>query len=130
MSHSLGQLADNFAAYAIYATAQSEMRHAYSLIDSGDYLAAAAELESAAHAARVLANASASLEPERAERWLRVAQARTRFATQARERAAEHAALAAYERAERVESVHYLADHERFADHARERAITRSLAAA
>jgi len=130
MSHSLGQLADNLAAYAIYATAQSEMRHAYSLIDAGQYLAAARELDSAAHAARVLANVSASVEPERAARWLRVAQARTRFAEQARERAAEHAALAAYERAERDASVHHLADQERFADAARERAVTRTLAAA
>ena len=41
MSHPLGALADNMTAYAIYATAQSEMRRAYALIETGDLDAAA-----------------------------------------------------------------------------------------
>ena len=41
MSHPLGALSDNMTAYAIYATAQSEMRRAYALIDQGDLDAAA-----------------------------------------------------------------------------------------
>ncbi len=97
MSHSLGPLADNLATYAIYATAQSEMRHAYSLIEAGDFLSAAAEISSAARAAQVLANASASLDAGRAAHWRRVVVARNQFAEQARERAAEQAARYAYE---------------------------------
>ncbi|MFI5563921.1 hypothetical protein ACIA2T_31940 [Amycolatopsis japonica] len=89
MSHSLGPLANNLAAYAIYSTAQTEMRHAYKLIETGDYLGAAAEIESAAHAAEVLARATADLDAERSERWLRVVVARRRFADQARARASD-----------------------------------------
>ncbi|WP_410655069.1 hypothetical protein [Amycolatopsis sp. lyj-112] len=91
MSHSLGPLANNLTAYAIYSTAQTEMRHAYKLIEAGDYLGAAAEIESAAHAAEVLARATSDLDAERSERWLRVVVARRRFAEQARVRAAESA---------------------------------------
>lgn len=91
MSHSLGPLANNLAAYAIYSTAQTEMRHAYKLIERGDYLGAAAEIESAAHAAEVLARATSDLDAERSERWLRVVVARKRFAEQARVRATESA---------------------------------------
>jgi hypothetical protein len=80
MSHPLGALADNMTAYAIYATAQSEMRHAYTLIDAGDLDAAANEVESAAHAAEVLAKASTEL--DRVAHWQRVAAARQRFADQ------------------------------------------------
>lgn len=87
MSHSLGPLANNLAAYAIYSTAQTEMRHAYKLIEAGDFLGAAAEIESAAHAAEVLARATLDLDAERSERWLRVVAARRRFAQQARVRA-------------------------------------------
>ncbi|KZB79422.1 hypothetical protein [Amycolatopsis regifaucium] len=95
MSHSLGPLAHNLAAYAIYSTAQTEMRHAYKLIESGDYLGAAAEIDSAAHAAEVLARATSDLDAERSERWLRVVVARRRFAEQARAHAGAEAALAA-----------------------------------
>lgn len=79
MSHPLGALADNFAAYAIYATAQAEMRRAYALIDDGDLDAAANEVESAAHAAEVLANASRSVDFGRVAHWRKVAAARQRF---------------------------------------------------
>lgn len=89
MSHSLGPLANNLAAYAIYSTAQTEMRHAYKLIDAGDYLGAAAEIDSAARAAEVLARATFDLDAERSERWLRVVAARKRFAEQARARASD-----------------------------------------
>ncbi len=88
MSHPLGSLADNLTAYAIYATAQAEMRHGYSLIDAGEYLAAAAEIESAARAADVLATFSASAAVERTGHWRRVATARRRFAERARAHAA------------------------------------------
>ncbi|MFD6065952.1 hypothetical protein [Amycolatopsis lurida] len=91
MSHSLGPLANNLAAYAIYSTAQTEMRHAYKLIDAGDYLGAAAEIDSAARAAEVLARATFDLDVERSERWLRVVAARKRFADQARARASDTA---------------------------------------
>lgn len=84
MSHPLGSLADNLTAYAIYATAQAEMRHAYSLIDAGDFHAAAAEIDSAARAADVLANFSASAAAERTAHWRRVAAARRQFAERAR----------------------------------------------
>lgn len=87
MSHSLGPLANNLTAYAIYSTAQTEMRHAYKLIEAGDFLGAAAEIESAAHAAEVLARATFGLDADRSERWLRVVAARRRFAQQARVRA-------------------------------------------
>jgi hypothetical protein len=87
MSHSLGPLANNLTAYAIYSTAQTEMRHAYKLIEVGDFLGAAAEIESAAHAAEVLARATFDLDADRSERWLRVVAARRRFAQQARVRA-------------------------------------------
>jgi hypothetical protein len=80
MSHPLGALADNMTAYAIYATAQSEMRRAYALIDAGDLDAAADEIESAAHAAEVLAKASTEL--DRVVHWRRVAAARQRFVDQ------------------------------------------------
>lgn len=80
MSHPLGALADNMAAYAIYATAQSEMRRAYALIDAGDLDGAADEIESAAHAAEVLAKASSEL--DRIAHWRRVAAARQRFVDQ------------------------------------------------
>ncbi|MBB4908059.1 hypothetical protein [Actinophytocola algeriensis] len=80
MSHPLGALADNMAAYAIYATAQTEMRRAYTLIDAGDLDAAANEIESAAHAAEVLAKASTEL--DRIAHWRRVADARQRFVDQ------------------------------------------------
>ena len=87
MSHPLGALADNMTAYAIYATAQSEMRHAYALIDAGDLDGAANEIESAAHAAEVLAKASTEL--DRIAHWRRVADARQRFVDQLKaERAA------------------------------------------
>ncbi|QXV58030.1 hypothetical protein [Amycolatopsis sp. TNS106] len=91
MSHSLGPLANNLAAYAIYSTAQTEMRHAYKLIDAGDYLGAAAEIDSAARAAEVLARATFDLDVERSERWFRVVAARKRFADQARARASDTA---------------------------------------
>ncbi|MGH3758199.1 hypothetical protein [Actinophytocola sp.] len=84
MSHPLGSLADNLTAYAIYATAQAEMRHAYSLIDAGDFAAAAAEIASAARAADVLANFSASAAVARTAHWRRVATARRQFAVRAR----------------------------------------------
>jgi hypothetical protein len=87
MSHPLGPLADNLAAYAIYATGQAEMRRAYSLIETGDYLAAAAEIDSAARAAQALAKASAGIDAQRQAHWLRVVTARRRFAEQARSRA-------------------------------------------
>jgi hypothetical protein len=80
MSHPLGALADNMAAYAIYATAQTEMRRAYALIDAGDLATAANEIESAAHAAEVLAKASTEL--DRIAHWRRVADARQRFVDQ------------------------------------------------
>ncbi|MGB3440998.1 MAG: hypothetical protein WBA97_19790 [Actinophytocola sp.] len=80
MSHPLGALADNMAAYAIYATAQSGMRRAYTLIDAGDLAAAANEIESAAHAAEVLARASTEL--DRIAHWRRVADARQHFVDQ------------------------------------------------
>lgn len=82
MSHPLGALSDNMTAYAIYATAQSEMRHAYALIETGDLDAAANEVESAAHAAEVLAKASTEL--DRIAHWRRVAAARQRFVDQLR----------------------------------------------
>jgi hypothetical protein len=82
MSHPLGALADNMTAYAIYATAQSEMRRAYALIESGDYDTAANEVESAAHAAQVLAKASNEL--DRIAHWRKVAAARQRFVDQLR----------------------------------------------
>ncbi|MPZ82928.1 MAG: hypothetical protein GEV28_22040 [Actinophytocola sp.] len=91
MSHPLGSLADNLTAYAIYATAQAEMRHAYSLIDAGDYLAAAAAIDSAARAAEVLANVSASAATERTAHWRRVTSARRQFATRARAHAGQAA---------------------------------------
>lgn len=86
MSHPLGPLADNLATYAIYATAQAEMRRAYSLIETGDFGAAAVEIDSAARAAQVLANASAGID-ERRDHWRKVVVARRRFAEQARQRA-------------------------------------------
>jgi hypothetical protein len=87
MSHPLGALADNMAAYAIYATGQSGMRRAYTLIDAGDLNAAANEIESAAHAAEVLAKASTEL--DRIAHWHRVADARRHFVDQLKtERAA------------------------------------------
>lgn len=86
MSHPLGSLADNLNAYAIYATAQAEMRRAYSLIDAGRYAEAAAEIESAARAAETLAAFSASAAPDRTAHWQRVAAARRQFAGRARER--------------------------------------------
>jgi hypothetical protein len=82
MSHPLGALADNMTAYAIYATAQSEMRHAYALIEIGELDAAANEVESAAHAAEVLAKASSEL--GRIAHWRKVATARQRFVDQLR----------------------------------------------
>jgi hypothetical protein len=82
MSHPLGALADNMTAYAIYATAQSEMRHAYALIETGELDAAANEVESAAHAAEVLAKASTEL--GRIAHWRKVATARQRFVDQLR----------------------------------------------
>jgi hypothetical protein len=82
MSHPLGALADSMTAYAIYATAQSEMRRAYALIETGDLNAAADEVESAAHAAEVLARASSEL--GRIAHWHKVAAARQRFADQLR----------------------------------------------
>lgn len=87
MSHPLGPLAHNLTAYAIYATAQAEMRRAYALIDRGDYLGAAAEIDSAAHAAEVLAHATEELDSRRTARWRTVTAARRRFAEQARLRA-------------------------------------------
>jgi hypothetical protein len=84
MSHPLGPLAHNLAAYAIYATAQTEMRRAYALIDAGEFVAAADELDSAARAAEVLVTASAPLDETRAAHWRRVAAARRRFAERAR----------------------------------------------
>ena len=80
MSHPLGALADNMTAYAIYATAQSEMRRAFVLIEAGDLDAAANEIESAAHAAEVLAKASTEL--DRIAHWRRVASARQHFVDQ------------------------------------------------
>ncbi len=80
MSHPLGALADNMTAYAIYATAQADMRRAYRLIDEGDLDAAANEIEAAAHAAEVLAKASVEL--DRIAHWRRVASARQRFVDQ------------------------------------------------
>jgi hypothetical protein len=100
VSHPLGSLADNLSAYAIYATAQAEMRHAYSLIDAGDFRAAAAEIESAARAADVLANFSASAATDRVGHWQRVATARRQFAERARTRADEQ--VTAYGRAQLV----------------------------
>ncbi|WP_410649604.1 hypothetical protein [Amycolatopsis sp. cmx-4-54] len=91
MSHSLGPLANNLAAYAIYSTAQTEMRRAHKLIDAGDYLGAAAEIDSAARAAEVLARATFDLDADRSDRWLRVVAARKRFADQARARASDTA---------------------------------------
>jgi hypothetical protein len=91
VSHPLGSLAENLTAYAIYATAQAEMRHAYSLIDAGEHRAAAAEIESAARAAEVLANFSASAAADRVGHWRRVATARRRFAERARTHADEQA---------------------------------------
>jgi hypothetical protein len=88
MSHPLGALADNLTAYAIYATAQAEMRHAYSLIDAGEFRAAAAEIDSAARAAETLANVSASAAADRIGHWRRVATARRQFAERARAHAA------------------------------------------
>lgn len=82
MSHPLGALAENMTAFAIYATAQSEMRRAYTLIDDGDLDRAANEIESAAHAAEVLAKASSEL--DRIAHWRRVADARQRFVDQLR----------------------------------------------
>lgn len=84
MSHSLGPLAHNLTAYAIYATAQAEMRRAYSLIDAGQYPAAAAEIDSAARAAQVLVAASVSVDEKCAEHWRRVVVARRRFAERVR----------------------------------------------
>jgi hypothetical protein len=84
MSHPLGPLAHNLTAYAIYATAQSEMRRAYSLIDAGQYAAAANEIDSAARAAEVLVAASSSVDEKRAEHWRRVVVARRRFAERVR----------------------------------------------
>ena len=89
MSHPLGPLADNFTAYAVYATAQTEMRHAYALIEAGQYLAAAAEITSAAQAAEVLARRTELLDPERGRRWRKVASTRHKVAEHARARAAE-----------------------------------------
>lgn len=89
MSHPLGPLAHNLAAYAIYATAQSEMRRAYSLIDAGDYLAAAGEIDSAARAAEVLVAATSTLDEKRTEHWRRVVVARRRFAERVRAAAAD-----------------------------------------
>ncbi len=91
MSHPLGSLADNLTAYAIYATAQAEMRHAYSLIDTGDFLAAAAEIESAARAAGVLASFSASAAADRTAHWRRVRAARHQFAERVRAHAGSQA---------------------------------------
>ncbi|MGH3878173.1 MAG: hypothetical protein ACRDSK_14175 [Actinophytocola sp.] len=91
MSHPLGSLADNLTAYAIYATAQAEMRRAYSLIDAGEFAAAAAEIDSAARAAEVLANVSASAAADRTPHWHRVAAARRRFAERARTHASDQA---------------------------------------
>jgi hypothetical protein len=71
-------------AYAIYATAQAEMRRAYSLIDAGAFHAAAAEIESAARAADVLTTVSASAAAERTAHWRRVAAARRQFAERVR----------------------------------------------
>jgi hypothetical protein len=82
MSHPLGALADNMTAYAIYATAQSEMRSAYAHIELGDFDTAANEVESAAHAAEVLAKASSEL--GRIAHWRKVAAARQRFVDQLR----------------------------------------------
>lgn len=84
MSHPLGPLAHNLTAYAIYATAQSEMRRAYSLIDAGQYSAAASEIDSAARAAEVLVAASSSVDEKRAEHWRKVVVARRRFAERVR----------------------------------------------
>jgi hypothetical protein len=95
MSHPLGPLAHNLATYAIYATAQAEMRRAYSLIDAGDYLAAADEIDSAARAAEVLVAASSSVDEERTAHWRRVVVARRRFAEKARAAAAERPVLEA-----------------------------------
>ena len=95
MSHPLGSLADNLTAYAIYATAQAEMRHAYSLLDSDDFTAAAAEIDSAARAAGVLANVSASAAAERTAHWRRVAAARQQFAERVRAHAAAQPVLVA-----------------------------------
>ncbi|OLF18654.1 hypothetical protein [Actinophytocola xanthii] len=86
MSHPLGPLAHNMTAYAIYATAQAEMRRAYALIDAGNYLGAAEEIDSAARAAEVLVIASEGVDEGRAEHWRRVVHARRRFAERARGR--------------------------------------------
>jgi hypothetical protein len=86
MSHPLGPLAHNMTAYAIYATAQAEMRRAYALVDVGDYLAAAEEIDSAARAAEVLVIASEGVDDGRAEHWRRVVHARRQFAERARRR--------------------------------------------
>jgi hypothetical protein len=82
MSHPLGALADNMTAYAIYATGQSEMRRAYALIETGELDAAANGVESAAHAAEVLAKASTEL--SRIAHWRKVAAARQHFVDQLR----------------------------------------------
>lgn len=95
MSHPLGPLAHNLTAYAIYATAQAEMRRAYSLIDAGRYSAAATEIDSAARAAEVLVSASASVDEKHVEHWRRVVVARRRFADRVRAADAGQAAFAA-----------------------------------
>lgn len=95
MSHPLGPLAHNLTAYAIYATAQSEMRQAYSLIDAGRYSAAAVEIDSAARAAEVLVSASEPVDVKRAEHWRRVVVARRRFAERVRAAGCEQPAYAA-----------------------------------
>jgi hypothetical protein len=82
MSHPLGALADDVTALAVHAVAQSAMRRAQTLIDTGDLAAAANEIEAAAHAAEVLAGASDEL--SRISHWSRVAAARQRFADQLR----------------------------------------------
>lgn len=95
MSHPLGPLAHNLTAYAIYATAQAEMRRAYALIDAGRYEAAADEIDSAARAAEVLVAASRSVDEKRAEHWRRVVVARRRFAERARAAGSGRTAYAA-----------------------------------
>jgi hypothetical protein len=95
MSHPLGPLAHNLTAYAIYATAQAEMRRAYSLIDAGRYPAAADEIDSAARAAEVLVAASVSVDEKCAEHWRRVVVARRRFAERVRAAVGETAYPAA-----------------------------------
>lgn len=85
MSHPLGPLSHNLTALTIYSTAQAEMRHAYHLVDRGDFLAAAAELEQAAQVAEVLVRATSALDEVRTQHWRRVVVARRRFAARARE---------------------------------------------